>query len=513
MDFNPDEYLAQKSAPHQVVGFNPDAYLAQKGVSNQTDVTEGMTTGEKVLAGIGKGFVDIGRGVGQKLGMVSQEDIDKAKELDEPLMKTGAGLTGNVIGNIAATLPAMAIPGAAGVRGATALGAALGALQPTATGESTLANAATGAVGGLIGAAVPKALARVVNPNAAQRVADSVGDLTPGQALGGAWKAAEEKATSLPFAGSAIQKAQQESVESFNKGVLNKVLAPIGESTDKIGHEGIKDVGDLISNSYNKLLPQLKIQADDAFVSQINGLKELAQSLPEDKANQLSKILDSKVLGKFTDSGLMSGETMKQVDSELGRLIRGYRSSANFDERQLGDALRETQSALRSMVERGNPDKAKQLSAINDAFAKFIRVERAAGGVGTKEGVFTPAQLLSATKATDSSLRKGQFARGNALLQDVAESAKDTIGNKYPDSGTAGRLGQLGALGAYVYNPLLAAGEGGLAALYGTKAGRNALMALISKRPDIAPQIAEQLRLAAPVTGRLGAVGGAYLAQ
>lgn len=479
----------------------------------EIDPTADMSTGEKLLAGIGKGFVDVGRGVGQLVGAVSQEDIDKAKALDAPLMATGAGATGNVIGNIAATLPAMAIPGVGTVRGAALLGAGLGGVQPVATGDSRLGNVALGAAGGAIGGAIPKVAARIVNPNAVQRVAEATGDLTPGQALGGVFKTAEEKATSLPFAGSSIQSAQQKSVESFNKGVLNKVLEPIGETTDKIGHEGIQDVGDLISASYNKLLPTLKVQADDTFMSQINGVKELAQALPEEKAAQLSKIIDAKILGKFTDSGLMSGETMKQVDSELGRLIRGYKSSGNFDERQLGDALRETQSALREMVERGNPEKAGQLAAINDAFSKFIRVERAASGVGTKEGVFTPAQLLSASKATDTSLRKGAFAKGNALFQDIAEQAKATIGDKYPDSGTAGRLSQLGAMGAYVYNPLLAAGEGTLAALYGTQTGRNALMTLIAKRPDIAPQIANQLRLSAPVTGRLGALGGAYLGQ
>jgi hypothetical protein len=495
----------QQSVPRDLFADQPSQY----------DVTSDMSTGEKVMAGIGKGFVDIGRGVGQRLGMVSQAEIDEAKKLDEPLMHTGAGMTGNVIGNIAAAIPTMAIPGAGTIAGATAIGGALGAIQPTATGESMLGNVAGGAAFGGVGAAIPKAIARVVNPNAVQRVSESVGTLTPGQALGGAWKTAEEKATSLPFAGPIIQKAQQGSVESFNKGVINKALEPIGQSIDEIGHEGVKNAGDLISKSYQKLLPELKIQADEPFMAQIQGVKDLAQSLPEEKAAQLTRILDQKVTGKFTDDGLMSGETMKQVDSELGRMIRGYKSSPNFDERQLGDALRETQSALRTMVERNNPDKKGQLSAINDAFAKFIRVERAASGVGTKEGVFTPAQLLSASKATDSSLRKGQFARGGALMQDVAEQGKQNIGGGYPDSGTAGRmLGALGAGGAYVTNPLLALGEAGIAATYASPKVRNALVSLIAKRPDEAAKWANKLRLASPATGRIGAVGGAaYLNQ
>ena len=481
----------------------------------QKEMVDDMGTGEKLLAGAGKAFVDIGRGVGQMAGIVPQEDIDAAKERDKALMETGAGITGNVIGNVAAAIPSMAIPGAAGIRGAAALGAGLSALQPVATGESRLQNMALGAAFGAGGAALPKVAARIVNPNAVKTVKESIGEVTPGQALGGAWKTAEEKMTSLPLAGGVIRGAQEKSLESFNKGVLNKVLEPIGAKTEQVGYEGVKNVGDLISGSYQKLLPTLKVQADDSFTQQIGGLKQLATSLPEDKASQLSRIIDSQVLGKFTKDGLMSGETMKQVDSELGRLIRGYKSSANFDERQLGDALREAQSALRSMVERNNPDKAGQLSAINDAFSRFIRVERAASGVGAKEGVFTPAQLNSAAKATDSSLRKKAFSRGEAMMQDVAQQAERTIGGKYPDSGTAGRtLTAIGAGGAYFANPLLAMGEAGLAGAYAIPQVRNALLALVAKRPEMAGEVANYLRLASPAAGRIGAVGGgAYLAQ
>lgn len=505
-----DQFDIQQSSPNPFDRFdNQQIY---------TDPTAGMSTGEKLLAGIGKGFVDIGRGVGQRLGLVSQADIDAAKQLDQPLMQTGAGQVGNVIGNVAAALPTIAIPGAATIPGAMAVGAGLGAIQPTATGESVVGNAALGAAGGAVGAAAPRILARVVNPNAVQTVQQSIGNLTPGQALGGAFKTAEEKATSLPFAGPLIQQAQKESLEDFNRVVLNKVLQPIGETTDKIGNEGIQDVGDLISNSYKQLLPQLKIQQDPEFTTQIEGLKNLINSgdLPVDKATQLNNIIDNQVLGKFTDSGLMSGDTMKQVDSKLGQLIRGYQSSPDFDTRQMANALRETQASLRDMVARNNPEQAPQLNSINDAFAKFVRIERAAGmqGAGSQGGIFTPGQLMNSVRATDTSLRKGQFARGNALFQDIAQQAQQTIGNKYPDSGTAGRtLAALGAGGAYFANPLLAAGEGGLAAVYGIPQVRNALMALIARRPEAAADIANQLRLAAPTTGRIGAIGGATYAN
>lgn len=125
------------------------------------DPTADMTTTQKVLAGAGKAFVDLGRGAGQMarsvmpdsaadaIGLPTQADIDESRKLDAPLMNTTAGTVGNVIGNVAATLPTVFIPGAAGLRGAMAVGGATGALQPVATGESRLKNTAIGAgVGG-----------------------------------------------------------------------------------------------------------------------------------------------------------------------------------------------------------------------------------------------------------------------------------------------------------------------------------------------------------------------------
>lgn len=134
----------------------------------QFDPTEGMSTTEKLLAGVGKAFVDVGRGVGQLTGDVAEgvgfnrpswaptdADISRARELDAPLMKTGAGMTGNVLGNIATFAPLALVPGANTIAGGAALGAATGATIPVAEGESRGGNAA---FGGVSGAVVPAAI-------------------------------------------------------------------------------------------------------------------------------------------------------------------------------------------------------------------------------------------------------------------------------------------------------------------------------------------------------------------
>lgn len=131
----------------------------------------------RALAGAGKAFADTGRGIKQLATLGgNQQEIDNAKQLDAPLMNTGAGLGGNIAGNVALALgpgaavkglgmaakaPALASAGSAmmlpkTVLGAGALGAAQGFMQPVASDESRMFNTGLGAAGGAL---VPAAVA------------------------------------------------------------------------------------------------------------------------------------------------------------------------------------------------------------------------------------------------------------------------------------------------------------------------------------------------------------------
>lgn len=137
--------MGGQPAPTKVTSLPPASY----------DPTEGMSTFEKLAAGVGKGMTDMARGAGQVLGLVSRKDVEDARRLDAPLMKTTAGQFGNVVGNLALTAPLAAIPGANTVAGGATIGALTGLLQPsTSTGE-TVANTA---LGGVAGAAIPAAV-------------------------------------------------------------------------------------------------------------------------------------------------------------------------------------------------------------------------------------------------------------------------------------------------------------------------------------------------------------------
>ena len=119
------------------------------------DPTEGMSTADKALAGVGKAFADIGRGVGQLVPvrrngswepLVTRDDIAESRRLDEPLMNTTAGKWGNIGGNVALLAPTAMIPGAATIRGGAMIGAATGALAPSESTGETLGNIGLGAL-------------------------------------------------------------------------------------------------------------------------------------------------------------------------------------------------------------------------------------------------------------------------------------------------------------------------------------------------------------------------------
>lgn len=508
------------------------------------DPTEGMSTLEKGMAGAGKAAVDLYRGVKQITGIGDQAElqaeIDQSKKLDAPLMATGAGTVGNIAGSVAMT----ALPGSWAARGAAmvpgalrvaqaaqaahpllsamapgvASGAALGALDPVATGDSRAANAGLGAAAGGLGGAVARGASKVLGGKAASAADDLLKDevrLTPGQALGGMAQRLEDGATSIPVIGDMVKKSQRRAVEDFNRAAYNRVLEPIGEKLAKgepVSRATLGAVETKLGDAYDRVLTKIgRVDLDDTFKAEVGKVASMVQELPDTMQGQFKAILKTKIADKMTPAGTMSADTMKVAESELGRLARGLGSSDDFEKRQLGDAIREVQQSLRGAVERSAPEHAAELKSVNEAFAKFVRVQRAAARVTSEDGVFSPAALLEATKAGDKSVRKGAFARGDALMQDFAENAKGVLGAKVPDSGTALRLmagmGALGGAGAYFdVTPGQAAGMAALALPY-SRAGRAATLAAIAKRPDVARQLATVFERGAPAAG----VAGAYM--
>lgn len=494
---------ATRAAP---IPRQPDA------LDNPNMATEGQSWGQNALAGAGKAFTDIARGTGQFFGAVPQESIDESAQRDKPLMNTGAGLTGNIVGNVAALLPTMLVPGANTVIGGGAIGGAMGALQPTQTGESRTGNMMAGLLAGAGGNAAAKGISRVISPNTSAQARLLLNEgvtPTPGQIIGGKAQLLEDKLTSLPIVGDAISSARGKALNEFQRAAYARALSPIGATpTGALGREGVGEVRQALQSAYNNLTPRLNFRADQQFNSELSALRQMASQLPQHQANQFDQILNTQLTGKMTGSGLMNGARLKEVESELGRIASGYHGDASFDNRQLGDAVRQVQNLLRENLVRMNPQHADELSAINAGWANYSRLRDAASRTGAVNGEFTPSQLSAAIRAGDKTVGKRAYSEGTALMQDLSDAGRSVLSSKYPDSGTAGRalLGAATAAGGAAISPatLIPAAVGSLPYLPG---GRQAAAALLARRPGFAPALAEMLRNSAPQIGMATSAG------
>jgi hypothetical protein len=187
-DGTADEVIDRAVKSH--LSQSPEIVDLPRVQAERPNPTEGMGTFDRLAAGFGKSFVDGYEGVKQ-LGTSAarmmaeanpamygvgvqrlrdtsteqQAETAERRRLDEPLMDTGAGMTGNITGTLAQFLvPGMAARSTAiapallprTLLGNAAQGAVIGSAQPVASEGERLKNAGFGLGGGFIGAAAPK---------------------------------------------------------------------------------------------------------------------------------------------------------------------------------------------------------------------------------------------------------------------------------------------------------------------------------------------------------------------
>jgi hypothetical protein len=369
-----------------------------------------------------------------------------------------------------------------------------------------LAGMAGGAAGGLVGRAVTGTIAPKVAPEVTSMM-EKGGKPTIGQMLG--LGSMEDRLTGIPILGNAVAASQKRGLDSFQKVVYDDVLAPIGEKgpKDLVGYDAIDAVHKTVSSKYDELLPNLVFKVDDQLVDDLDNLSSMASEMPKEQAQRFQDIVLKKFIGRLSQTDMMDGKTFKGVESELLHQARGLLRDPSFDNRELGAAIMEALVSVRETLERTNPMFAGRLKPINQSFAKLVTLENATSRLGTDDGVFTPAQLMAAVRATDPSIRKTRFARGEAAMQDLAREGKKVFGAKYPDSGTVGRsipamlatagAASLGDLGA------TAAGLAGASIPY-TRPGQWLLSGMITGAPRIRGPIGDILNRALLPAGAAG---------
>lgn len=421
---------------------------------------DGKATGDDMGAVAGRGLEEIGKEVVKQTGDAAAQvvkDFSTPKNLEEfshnvdpttAIMDMAgvavAPLTGAITGAIGKPVEEMT-----GIR-REITGNALSMLVPGG-GEAKAANvagdvgkakntlkAATTAADSVVSAAEPEHAAKV-----ARLTAEGV-EPTAGQLNGGQIRRFEEAHKSDPLIGHAIRKQEDHALQTFNRALYNRVLAPIGKSVSKtipVGRDAVKAVGDAVSAEYEKLKPQMRLAPDDQTIDELAAIRTQVGELPPAQQAQFEAILNNRVLHRLGDAGEMDGEVFKLTESDLSRMARDYKGAADPALRGLGHAIEDVTGVLRDNLERTSaPEVRPALKNANKSWALLTRLEDAAQARKGSAGFVTPADLLGSIRKGDRTVRHRAFARGDAPLQQLGEDAHEVLGNKLPDSGTAERL-------------------------------------------------------------------------
>lgn len=476
----------------------------------------GATTvgGENFSAGVGKAFVDTGRGLrqlaveaGDAIGLLPEGSAEQARQrasenaaMDAPLMRSKAGIAGNITGNVAL----FAAPGAAIARPASALGrigsgaaqgAALANTQPVTAEQSRLGNTAWGAAGGAAGEVIAAGIGKAISPSA--KISPEIAALAQKADELGIPLRAEQVSQSRPLAGVSAAldtiplSGRDASREAQRRGFNRAIARTFGQESDNLA-TAVKQGENILGAKYDAILKSHAVRADDALLSGLDDVLQTARAeLNDAQFGVIQRQVDG-VLDKIGPNGEIDGRAAYNIKKMLDRIGRGQDSSLAYHARDLRDTVIE--GLDRSLPE----DVAKTFAQTRAQYGNLISVRKLLKPGA--DGRVTPAML-------------GNNRNLRGELKDVADVGATFLKEPFGNSGTANRMigaGLLGGgtLGAFV-EPTAALALG---ATIGGARATNSLMQspivmnyLLHGIPGLAPALPFTNRLL-PALGTAGAI-------
>lgn len=338
-----------------------------------------------------------------------------------------------------------------GIYGAGAAGDTYGERLSGLT-QGAVVGAATGGLLQMGANRLAQSATRSINnpPSQARRLSRAGIDLTPGQmvaevpVVGPALRALEEGASSIPVAGAAISGARQRGVEGFNRTVINSALEPIGVALpDDIpaGYRAIEFAQQALNSAYDDVLRDVQIIPDQALYDGLGrAINQAVEQSGAPGARRIAREVSDRVFRYLGDDAAtpINGEQFKALESEFTNLASNALGASDGQTRAVGRAYQAVNDALREALEQQNPGRREALRSVNEAYARMVRPETAAGSSASQaaEGVFSPTQL-GMSVASQSGRRAS--ARGDALMQELVGPARGILNSRIGDSGTATR--------------------------------------------------------------------------
>lgn len=404
----------------------------------------GMPWYEKAAVGYGKAIADVGQGVGQLFGRVSNQDVADTRRLSAEVMDTGAAQAGSVLSNVAMLAPTALIPGAATVRGAALIGGTAGLLQPaTSTGERAK-NTAFGAGFGAAGQGLANQIGKVAANSTSQltqgqQAAAAAGKTigmrqTPGQASGSrALQQMEAGMESNPMTSAGFS-----AIKETNQKAVNRAAAKaIGETADELSTPVLAQAERRIGAVFDAVADQTPVPLDPI---QVGGkLRQIAQDSDgmlmgnaDLTQNGLWKRLDDFV----NNRGGASREQLRQLSSNLGKAARQNMTTQNGD-RGLGEALFAAQEVVEDAIQ-GTLNQQQQAAykAAREQYRNLLALTAKTNVTNPSSGNVSARGLATTLMQKD---RGGFTMGGNNTDMYAAARFAQAFPSIVGDSGTATR--------------------------------------------------------------------------
>jgi hypothetical protein len=398
-------------------------------------------------------------------GAASMEDVVRQRDADyvAPEGIDFARMGGNLAN------PLSWAGGGSGVVRAAGNAALQSTLAPVSADQNFVVEKAKQAgTGAVLGSVLSKTMRGFTPTKEAQALIDQGIQPSFGQSMGGVVNHLEQKATSIPLVGDAVNVARTRPMQEFEQKALERITGP--------GIKSIDEANVYASKLYDEVVPHL-VPTKQSVQNVQSAMRNALQNpeLTEQNKNILVGLADKH----FQNFGKLDGQAIKNLDSEIGYLARKY-AAGDPASRTLSDELYNVQGAFRTGLEDGLPAELKgKLQAANRAYAQLIPINKAAS-----QRMDEKLMPRSYQKALAQQLRTDVTRmRPDALVDNAVEVLPSTV----PDSGTAGRM-LLGGLGSGMIGQLPAyLGAGAVARVGATRPVQRALVGNTAWQRALAP--------------------------
>ena len=182
-------------------------------------------------------------------------------------------------------------------------------------------NAAIGGVTGGLFSGIGSAIAPKLQKGASQLTKKGI-PLTPGQAFGGATDTIEQRAGSfMP----GINRARTKAIKKWNTSIIDDVLKPLGVKAGNVADDEVTELvrkgQQLLSKSYDDVLPMISMKMDDTLADDITRVIE-KQVLGKDA--QRKALTEMKKIKGYLTGNKVSGQSIKKIQEHLGKRIQAY---------------------------------------------------------------------------------------------------------------------------------------------------------------------------------------------